>query len=87
MTIGKEILVYQRSRGDNWAVAKKGDVWHLFIHGAQYPSALRSAPPRVRLLEDSRGGLHPTRCELVDPWPDAPERWPPPEREAEYVRL
>jgi hypothetical protein len=44
-TIGQEILVSQRSRGDAWQEAKKGDVWRLFIHGAQWPSALRSAPP------------------------------------------
>ncbi len=83
MTIGQEILVSQRSRGDAWQGTKKGDVWHLFIHGAQYPSALRSAPPRVRLLEDCKGGLNPTRCELLDPWPGAPGEWPPPERQAE----
>jgi hypothetical protein len=62
-----EILVRQSSLGDNWQLAKKGDVWHLFIHGTEYSPALRSTPPRVRL----------TRCELVDPWPDAPPEWPP----------
>ena len=76
-TIGQEILVRQVSGGDSWQAAKKGAVWYLFIHGSQYPAALRSTPPRVRLLENSRGGLHPTRCELVDPWPDAPPEWPP----------
>ena len=77
------ILVRQSSLGDNWQKAKTGDIWHLFIHGTQYPPALRSAPPRVRLLEDSRGGLNPTRCELLDAWPDAPPEWPVAERKAE----
>jgi hypothetical protein len=76
-TVG-EILVRQSSLGDNWQAAKTGDVWHLFIHGAQYAPSLRSTPPRVRLLEDCRGGLNPTRCELIDPWPDAPAEWPEP---------
>jgi hypothetical protein len=79
-TIGKEILVRRTTWAYAWQEAKKGSVWYLFLHGAQYSASLRSAPPRVRLLEDSQPS---TRCELVDPWPDAPPEWPPPEKGAE----
>ena len=60
----------------SWDEARKGDVWHVFLHGLKYSPELRQNPPRVRLLEDVGGGLH-TKCELIDEWPDAPEYWPP----------
>ena len=57
--------------------AKEGDVFYLFIHGLKYAPELRGPkPPRIRLLENPRVGLH-TDCELLDEWPDAPEYWPP----------
>lgn len=56
-------------------VAREGDVWRLLIHGLKYPLELRAAPPRVRLLEDSHRGH--VLAELLDPWPNAPEYWPP----------
>jgi len=78
VTVGKKILMRRTGgAGPTLLAAKKGDVWHLLIHGALYPSALRSRPPRVRLLEDQRDPV--TRCELVDDWPDAPPEWPPPQ--------
>lgn len=55
--------------------AKAGDVFHLFLHELRWPAQLRSAPPRVRLLEDGHPGF--VRCELLDPWPDAPSHYPP----------
>jgi hypothetical protein len=58
-----------------FAEAKTGDVFHLLIHELRYPPEIRANPPRVRLLEDAHVGH--TLCELVDPWPDAPEYWPP----------
>lgn len=57
--------------------AKAGAVFYLDVNGLQYSPELRQNPPRFRLLEDGQdGGLH-TECELLDPWPDAPEYWPP----------
>jgi hypothetical protein len=61
--------------GNAFGGAKTGAVFSLYIHGLQYPPELRDSPPRVRLLEDAHMGH--TLCELVDPWPDAPEYWPP----------
>ncbi len=58
-----------------FGAARAGDVFHLHIHGLEYPVELRANPPRVRLLEDAHIGH--ILCELVDPWPDAPEYWPP----------
>lgn len=55
--------------------ARKGDVWTLVIHELKYPLEVRQKPPRIRLLEDSHVGF--VRCELLDPWPGAPEYWPP----------
>jgi hypothetical protein len=71
--------IKHRSQGNpdgNWHKATAGDIWHLCIHGLEYPLEIRANPPRVRLLEDAvPGGF--TNCELLDPWPDAPEYWPP----------
>lgn len=61
--------------GNAFGGAKTGAVFHLYIHGLEYPPELRDHPPRVRLLEDAHMGH--TLCELIDPWPDAPEYWPP----------
>ncbi len=62
----------------SFSEAKEGDVWHLFIHGLKYAPELRGPKgPRIRLLEDARGGGLHTKCELIDPWPDAPDYWPP----------
>lgn len=71
--------IKHRSQGGpdgNWQKAKAGDVWILTIHGCKYTPELRSNSPRVRLLEDARPGRF-TEVELIDPWPDAPEYWPP----------
>ena len=61
--------------GNAFGGAKTGAIFSLYIHGLQYAPELRDKPPRVRLLEDAHMGH--TLCELVDPWPDAPEYWPP----------
>lgn len=57
--------------------AKKGAVFHLLIHGLKWPAWLRDASPRVQLLEDGKGRCAPVKCEILDPWPNAPEYWPP----------
>ena len=69
------ITVHQSSFGPTWQDARKGDVWRLLVHGVQYPPELRSRPPRIRLLEHSKGHRG-TRCELLDPFPGAPAVWP-----------
>lgn len=56
--------------------AKRNDVRIILLHGLQWPLALRQNPPRVRLLVDGEKGVA-TPCEILDPWPDAPEHWPP----------
>lgn len=54
---------------------REGDVFRFFIHGLRYSPELRANPPRFRLLEDSH---HPhVLAQILDPWPDAPEYWPP----------
>lgn len=55
--------------------AKAGSVWHLFVHGVEYPPHIREKPPRVRLLEDVQEHAE-TQAELIDPWPGAPATWP-----------
>lgn len=55
--------------------AKVGDEFRLLIHELKYPIEVRANPPRIRILEAGAVGHIP--CELVDPWPDAPEYWPP----------
>lgn len=56
--------------------AKPGAIFHLSVHELKYPAEIRANPPRVRVLGMADGGSH-VLCELVDPWPDAPEYWPP----------
>ena len=56
--------------------AKAGTIFHLSVHELKYPPEIRANPPRVRVLGMADGGQH-ILCELVDPWPDAPEYWPP----------
>lgn len=70
------ITVLRSAWCKHWLAAKKGDVWHLFLHGTQHPRALRDKPPRIRLLADVDGSPNGTTCELLDPWPDAPEYHP-----------
>lgn len=55
--------------------AKAGAVFRLFLHELHWPEELRANPPRFRLLEPGRFGW--VLCELVDPWPDCPEYFPP----------
>ncbi len=76
MIVGKVITVLRVAWGYHWLAAKKGDVWRLVLHGTQYSATLRDTPPRIRLLEDVDGGPKGTRCELLDPWPEAPEYFP-----------
>lgn len=68
MNAGDEIRVYRGGWCEHWLRAREGAVWYLFVHGTEWPSAIRSRPPRVRLLEDAKA-QGATRCELVDPWP------------------
>lgn len=68
-------LFYQGTHHPTFCRARAGEVWRLFIHGLAYPPELRANPPRVRLLEDSHPGH--VLAELLDPWPEAPEYWPP----------
>jgi hypothetical protein len=75
MTEKQTILVHYVPFQLSWRRAKKGAVYALNLHGLEYPPELRQNPPRVRLLEDFHGGH--TRCELLDPWPNAPRYWPP----------
>ncbi|HET8957347.1 MAG TPA: hypothetical protein VFM95_02705 [Microcella sp.] len=75
MTMGKEIIVDPCCFEHAFAAARKGSVWTLTVHGLEWPVELRRNPPRVRLLEDGKRGR--VRCELLDPWPDAPRYWPP----------
>lgn len=56
---------------------KKGDVVFICLHGLEWPAELRAKPPRVRLLEDGRRRPGPVLCEILDPWPNAPDYWPP----------
>jgi hypothetical protein len=56
--------------------AKKGSVWHLELHGLRWPLEVRQNPPRIRLLEDAKLAS-PVRAEVLDPWPNAPEFYPP----------
>jgi hypothetical protein len=69
------IKLQSNANASAFGSARTGDVFHLLIHELRYPLELRANPPRVRLLEDAHVGH--TLCELVDPWPDAPEYWPP----------
>lgn len=69
-------LWYQGFPHETFAHADEGSVWRLFVHGLQYPPERRTGlGPRVRLLEHSHPGH--VLAELLDPWPDAPEYWPP----------
>lgn len=56
---------------------KKGDVVFILLHGLDWPPELRAKPPRVRLLEDGKRRCAPVMCEILDPWPNAPDYWPP----------
>lgn len=68
-------LFYQGMPHVAFTSAQEGSVWRLLIHGLEYPPELRANPPRVRLREDAHHGH--VLAELLDPWPDAPEYWPP----------
>lgn len=69
------ILVHPNPPQASFRCAKAGAVFQLCIHELRYPAELRANAPRVRLLEHGRLGW--VLCELLDPWPDAPEYWPP----------
>jgi hypothetical protein len=56
--------------------SKKGAVFHVELHGCDWPPELRAKPPRVRLLEDAKGRPAPVLCEILDPWPGAPRYYP-----------
>lgn len=68
------MLVHPNPPQASFIKAKKGAVFTLCIHEFRYGDA-RAREPRVRLLEDGRLGW--VLCELIDPWPDAPEYFPP----------
>ncbi len=57
--------------------AKKGEEFFVLLDGLRWPLELRQQPPRVRLLEDGKRRPLPVLCELLDPWPDAPDYYPP----------
>ncbi len=57
--------------------AKKGDVFFVVLDGLRWPLELRRNPPRVRLLEDGKRRSAPVLCEILDPWPGAPDYYPP----------
>jgi hypothetical protein len=73
----KTILVQPSIPQESHHRSKKGDVRIIELHGCSWPAELRAKPPRVRLLEDARGPFEATLCEILDPWPGAPEYWPP----------
>lgn len=57
--------------------AKKGDVFFVVLDGLRWPLELRLKPPRVRLMEDGKRKSAPVLCEILDPWPNAPDYYPP----------
>jgi hypothetical protein len=57
--------------------AKKGDIFFVELDGLRWPLELRQKPPRVRLLEDGKRRPSPVVCEILDPWPNAPDYYPP----------
>lgn len=57
--------------------SKKGQIVFIVLHGLEWPAELRAKPPRVRLLEDGKCRAAPVLCEILDPWPGAPDYWPP----------
>lgn len=61
----------------SFQTAKKGDVFFVVLDGLRWPLELRQKPPRVRLLEDGKRRSSPVLCELLDPWPNAPDYYPP----------
>lgn len=69
------ILVHPNPPQKGFIKAKKGAVFTLTMHELSWPHELRANEPRVRLLEDGRLGW--VLCELLDPFPDAPQYWPP----------
>jgi hypothetical protein len=75
MTDNKIIHVLASGACDQMRRAKAGYVSHLLITGVRYPAALRQNPPRIKLLEDNVIGKF-MPCELLDEWPDHPDRWP-----------
>jgi hypothetical protein len=75
MTDNKIIHVLASGACDQMRRAKAGYVSHLLITGVLYPAALRQNPRRIKLLEDNVIGRF-MPCELLDEWPDAPDRWP-----------
>ncbi len=80
----KVITVWPGGCEYTWHESKAGAVFYLTIHGLKYPAELRNNPPRVRLLEPGERGA-PSRCELLDEWPDAPEYWPESSKPAEVT--
>lgn len=70
-----KILVHPNPRDFAFQKSKPGAVFTLVMHELRFPLELRQKPPRIRLLEHGRLGW--VLCELIDPYPDAPEYWPP----------
>jgi hypothetical protein len=73
----KTILMHPAPRDMAFRYAKKGEVFTVLLDGLRWPLELRQKPPRVAPLEDVRGRLGPVLCELLDPWPGAPDYYPP----------
>lgn len=71
------IRIHPTWRELTFQYAKKGDVFFIELDGLRWPLEVRQNPPRVRLLEDGKRRPAPVLCELLDPWPNAPDYYPP----------
>ncbi len=72
----KTILVQPTPFERRFERARAGDEFVVFLHGLGWPPELRASPPRIRLLENSRGKGAFTLCEIIGDWPGAPTHWP-----------
>jgi hypothetical protein len=70
----KTLTYYPTWQEAAFGAAKKGDVFHVELNTLNWSAELRNNPPRIRLLEDAKGSNHPVKCEILDPWPGAPEQ-------------
>lgn len=71
------IRVHCNPSEETFMNAKRGDVFYVVLHGLAWPAELRAKPPRIRLMEDGKRRPGPVMCEVLDPWPGAPDYWPP----------
>ncbi len=86
----KTILVHPSPFEYTFHRARAGAEFIVNLHGLRWPVEVRANPPRIRLLEDSRGSGAATLCEIIGDWPGAPayypEAWEPGVRAAHNPR-